>query len=151
MDSLEPAHLRGPTGESNVLSLAPRGVVLCLGPQADDALEQMLAALVAGNTALVVADGAADMAERLANAGLPVFGLDGHVDADALRDLANIAAVACCADQNSNQRIKRALAARPGPLIALLDDDDTALECLSVERHLCIDTTAAGGNATVLA
>ncbi|MGI9334379.1 MAG: L-glutamate gamma-semialdehyde dehydrogenase, partial [Gammaproteobacteria bacterium] len=144
------ADLPGPTGESNILSLAPRGTVLCLGPRAEDAQEQTLAALAAGNAVLVVAEGGAEMAGRLGAADLPVSGLDGQIDVGALRDVARIDAVACRGDRDTNQRIKRALAARAGPLIALLDGDDTNLERLSVERHVCIDTTAAGGNASLL-
>ncbi|WP_161555686.1 hypothetical protein [Mangrovicoccus ximenensis] len=44
----------------------------------------------------------------------------------------------------------RALAARPGPIIALVTAMPDAAHVLH-ERHLCIDTTAAGGNAMLLA
>ena len=44
----------------------------------------------------------------------------------------------------------RALAARDGPLVPLVTGrPDAAHACL--ERHVCIDTTAAGGNAQLLA
>ena len=39
---------------------------------------------------------------------------------------------------------------RKGELVPLLQSDDYAGRFL-VERHVCIDTTAAGGNASLLA
>ena len=44
----------------------------------------------------------------------------------------------------------QALAARKGPILPLIGDmPDTAHVML--ERHVCIDTTASGGNAQLLA
>jgi len=45
---------------------------------------------------------------------------------------------------------RRALANRSGKLIPLITQDDLAESC-RIERHICIDTTAAGGNASLLA
>jgi RHH-type proline utilization regulon transcriptional repressor/proline dehydrogenase/delta 1-pyrroline-5-carboxylate dehydrogenase len=45
---------------------------------------------------------------------------------------------------------RRALAGREGMLIPLITGTNTA-ERLIIERHLCIDTTAAGGNASLIA
>jgi len=44
----------------------------------------------------------------------------------------------------------QALAAREGALIPLITAADP-VPFLTLERHLCIDTTAAGGNAALLA
>ena len=43
----------------------------------------------------------------------------------------------------------KVLASRPGPILPLIAAPDTGHACL--ERHLCIDTTASGGNARLLA
>ena len=40
-----PVDLPGPTGEANYLWLHPRGTVLCLGPDADTALDQAVQAI----------------------------------------------------------------------------------------------------------
>ena len=53
-----PLDLPGPTGESNRLSLHPRGRVLCLGAGAEAVLAQAVQALAAGNAVLAVAAGA---------------------------------------------------------------------------------------------
>ncbi|AHM05358.1 Proline dehydrogenase (Proline oxidase) / Delta-1-pyrroline-5-carboxylate dehydrogenase [Roseibacterium elongatum DSM 19469] len=46
--------------------------------------------------------------------------------------------------------IARALADRDGAIVPLISEADPA-DHLILERHLCIDTTAAGGNAQLLA
>jgi RHH-type proline utilization regulon transcriptional repressor/proline dehydrogenase/delta 1-pyrroline-5-carboxylate dehydrogenase len=46
--------------------------------------------------------------------------------------------------------LRRALAARDGALIPLVNASDFGERCL-LERHVSIDTTAAGGNASLLA
>ena len=45
---------------------------------------------------------------------------------------------------------RRALAQRKGPLVPLITVRDMR-DYLLLERHVCIDTTASGGNASLLA
>jgi len=45
---------------------------------------------------------------------------------------------------------RQALAAMDGPILPLVTEADPTPR-LIVERHTCIDTTAAGGNAALLA
>ena len=78
-----PLDLPGPTGESNRLSFAPRGVVLCLGPSADAVRAQVAAAREAGNAVVAVADGASAALTSHATDPLVVV-LDGQVAPDAL-------------------------------------------------------------------
>ena len=140
--------LPGPTGESNRLSFAPRGVVLCLGPGADAARAQAALAREAGNAVVVVADGATRALAAAADACVRV--LDGQVAPAALATLPGIAAVACCAERSVLAAMRTALARRPGPILPLIGEHD-ARERYALERHVCVDTTAAGGNATLLA
>ena len=44
----------------------------------------------------------------------------------------------------------RALAARKGPILPLIGTEPDAAHAM-LERHVCIDTTASGGNAQLLA
>ena len=76
--------------------------------------------------------------------------LDGQIEPDALASLAGIAAVACVADRDVLVTVRAALARRPGPILPLIAEPDAA-ERYVLERHLCVDTTAAGGNASLLA
>ncbi len=129
--------LPGPTGESNRLSLFPRGRVLCLGPSADAAAAQKAAAARAGCPALTVAPGVTE-------------GVAGHVPPEMLRDLTGIDAVLFWGPGETARAYRQALAARDGALIPLITEADPAPR-LMIERHICIDTTAAGGNASLLA
>lgn len=129
--------LPGPTGESNRLSLFPRGVVLCLGPMAAAAARQRDICRDAGCAGLAIAPGLED-------------GLDGVLTPAALSDLGGIDAVVYWGDGDSARALRRALAARPGPLIPLIREREFAHR-LSIERHVCVDTTASGGNASLLA
>jgi RHH-type proline utilization regulon transcriptional repressor/proline dehydrogenase/delta 1-pyrroline-5-carboxylate dehydrogenase len=146
----EPVDLPGPTGESNRLSLHPRGRVLCLGAGAETALAQAAQALAAGNAVVVVAEGVAASVADLAAAGLPVAALEGRIRPADLTELADLALVAAHGPEDWLSALRRALAARDGPIAGLVTEV-VAPARYAVERHLCIDTTAAGGNASLLA
>ena len=143
-----PLDLPGPTGESNRLYLAPRGVVLCLGPGKDTAGAQLARALGAGNAAVVIADGAEAALARWSD-DPRVSTLDGRLAPEMLSTLDGIAAVASCANDDVMTTLRIAVARRPGPILPLISEP-RATERYVIERHVCIDTTAAGGNATLL-
>jgi RHH-type proline utilization regulon transcriptional repressor/proline dehydrogenase/delta 1-pyrroline-5-carboxylate dehydrogenase len=140
----------GPTGETNQLSAHPRGVVLCLGPGRDNALVQAISALAQQNSVVIVASQADQLGELLQRSGLPAAGMDGYIEADTLREIKAIDAVMSQAQQDQLKAYRIALADREGKLIPLVCEID-ALDRLIMERHLCIDTTAAGGNASLIA
>ncbi len=121
--------LPGPTGESNQLTRFCRGVVLCLGPKPDDFTAQETACRNAGCT--------------------PVLA-QGYLEPEALQTLSGIDAVLCYSAPEYLTEIRIALSRRDGPIIPLISEIDP-LERLTIERHICIDTTAAGGNAALLA
>ena len=136
---LQTLELPGPTGESNRLSHYPKGIVLCLGPTAEDAAEQARIANSVGCEAALVAPGA-----QGENA------ISGFLPRDALRSLRNVALVALWSDVQDLTAARVALAARDGTLIPLVGSRNLAEKCFH-ERHVCIDTTAAGGNASLFA
>ena len=146
---LVPLDLPGPTGESNRLSFAPRGVVLCLGPGVAAARAQLATALNAGNAVVAVADGATAALASLVPDPRIVL-LDGQIDPESLATVDDIAAVACSAERVVLAAMREALAWRPGPILPLITEP-TAAERYVLERHVCVDTTAAGGNASLLA
>ncbi len=145
-----PADLPGPTGESNRRSLHPRGLVLCLGATAELALVQSVQALAFGNRVLAVCPGAPDALAPLTGAGHAVVALDGHLDPGALRDMPGLTMVAASGPAAWLSPLRQALADRPGAILPL-EIEPLAPERYVTERHLCIDTTAAGGNASLLA
>jgi len=123
----EPADLPGPTGESNRLHHAARPPVLCLGPGAEAARAQATAIAALGGT------------------GISAPGLDPA----ALTRLQGFAGAVWWGDADAGRAFAQALSARTGPILPLIGAPDAghALQ----ERHVCIDTTAAGGNARLLA
>jgi RHH-type proline utilization regulon transcriptional repressor/proline dehydrogenase/delta 1-pyrroline-5-carboxylate dehydrogenase len=119
--------LPGPTGESNRLSLVPRAPLLCLGPGRAAALAQ------------------AEAVRRLGGHAVEAPGLPPA----ALTRLRGFSAALWWGGPDAGRAHAQALAARPGPILPLVAGPDAAHAL--IERHLCIDTTAAGGNARLLA
>lgn len=144
------SQMPGPTGETNRLSIHPRGLILCLGPTSEAALSQVLSALAQGNAVVIIAPGVADALEVFSDKGLPVAGMEGLLTAQALRQANGYDAVLSQAETQTLQAYRQALAEREGALLPLITETN-AQERLVIERHLCIDTTAAGGNASLIA
>ena len=122
-------HLPGPTGELNQLTTLPRPPLLCLGPS-QEAVQQQKAAVERFGGVAIAAQGtlpAADLSLAPALAGVIWWG-----DATRARAYA------------------QALAQRAGPIVPLITDVPDRAHVLQ-ERHLCVDTTAAGGNTALLA
>ena len=145
-----PEDMPGPTGELNRLSNHARGVVLCLGPDQQTALEQAATALSQGNKVVVIAPGVEDTVNRAANAGLPIVGSDGLLVPEALATVTGFEAVVSCGEPALLREYRQALAQRDGALLPLITEH-TLDQRYVIERHLCVDTTAAGGNASLIA
>jgi len=152
--SAEPITLPGPTGESNQLTLHPRGLVLCLGdgsPTPAPAIRQAVCALACGCAVVGPQDVLSPLRRALGKTAAPLAMLDGWPQAEALRDAPSLAVVALSgATAETARAVRMALAEREGPLAPLADDPDDAAFFVH-ERALSIDTTASGGNATLLA
>ena len=117
----------GPTGESNRLTQVPRLPVLCLGPGRTTALEQ------------------AEAVRKLGGHAVEAPGLAPA----ALADLKGFSGAVWWGDAAEGRAYAQALAGRAGPILPLIAAPDAGHALL--ERHLCIDTTASGGNAQLLA
>jgi RHH-type proline utilization regulon transcriptional repressor/proline dehydrogenase/delta 1-pyrroline-5-carboxylate dehydrogenase len=140
----------GPTGESNTLTNHARGTVLCLGPDKETAIEQMVMALAQGNKAVVIAPGVSDTVDRAAKAGLPVVGVEGQLEPDALETVKGFEAAVSCGEHSVLKPYRQALRKRDGALLPLITEHKLDQRYV-IERHLCVDTTAAGGNASLIA
>ena len=140
----------GPTGELNRLSFHPRGVVLCLGPDLENAFKQAGIALSQGNSVVVVAPGAEQYFAAVIAEGVDVIAVDGLLQPEALESVNGFAAVTSSATQSTLSGYRLALSQRQGALLPLITELD-APERFVIERHLCVDTTAAGGNASLIA
>ena len=149
----EPVHakaesLPGPTGEQNDLYLFPRGTVLCLGPSREDVAAQVTMALAVGNSAHVHVPGAQAWFSEWPNGQVEIT--EKTFAPTALADGFKADAVAYFAKDETLKSLRVALAQRSGAIVPLLSSADEAGK-LVVERHVCIDTTAAGGNSALLA
>jgi RHH-type transcriptional regulator, proline utilization regulon repressor / proline dehydrogenase / delta 1-pyrroline-5-carboxylate dehydrogenase len=140
--------LPGPTGESNRLFAWPRGVVLCAGPGVEAALAQARQALASGCAAVAVAPGIGARGADLADPAAVL--VDGVVTPRHLAELSGFDGLCLWTDGDALRDARMALASREGVLIPLISESGQEQRFV-IERHLCIDTTAAGGNATLLA
>ncbi|NRB35634.1 MAG: bifunctional proline dehydrogenase/L-glutamate gamma-semialdehyde dehydrogenase PutA [Rhodobacteraceae bacterium] len=120
--------LPGPTGESNRLSTFPRGPLLCAGPGKEAAAEQVKCVQALGGTAI-----------------LP----NGIVSPAQIAEATGISGVLYWCDDDTARGIEIALAGRDGPILPLIPGQPLPSQ-VKAERHVCVDTTAAGGNAALL-
>ena len=120
--------LPGPTGETNELALIPRAPLLCAGPGTRAAQAQQAFVEALGGRAVRVR---------------------GALSPEDLTVLPAVGGVLWWGEAGQGRAYAQALAARSGEIIPLITGlPDTAYVML--ERHLCVDTTAAGGNASLL-
>jgi RHH-type proline utilization regulon transcriptional repressor/proline dehydrogenase/delta 1-pyrroline-5-carboxylate dehydrogenase len=126
--------LPGPTGESNIYTVVPRHNVLCLGPSQSQAKDQADQARKLGCNPICVVSGIGG-------------DLDGKISPPDLTQIKSLDAVISYSKSARPMRI--ALAERTGAIVPLLCENQFA-RWLTMERHLCVDTTAAGGNAALL-
>lgn len=147
LDGLEPTKnivlntqdMPGPTGESNRLSTYARGKILCLGPSLEDARSQAKIARQAGCAPLIICSGVSEDE-----------GLSGIMNPNDLTNLQGFDGLAFWGKSEDARHIRIAIAARSGAIIPIFDDMDMQERCV-LERHVSIDTTASGGNVTLLA
>lgn len=145
-----PIDLPGPTGEANSLMQHRRGNVLCLGPGKDSLLDQVIQALAAGNSVVALLPDAKSALKALSGAkGLPLTVAEGQLDIDVLRTLP-VDAVAFAGIGDIARSIRQVLSGRDGPIIRLISERLNPYAYVH-ERAVCVDTTAAGGNASLLA
>ncbi len=119
----------GPTGESNRLSFLPRVPLLCLGPGREAVAKQI------------------DQVTRLGGVAVAV---PEAVEDDTLAGVSGISGVVWWGDRDTARGYAKALASRPGPILRFVTGTITRADVL-LERHVCVDSTASGGNVALLA
>lgn len=150
-----PIELPGPTGEKNTLRLSPRGVLLvCCASDVSIALTQVTTALAAGNAAIAIAN--KDTRQKLDEfrrdliaAGAPSNILTIYPLNMTSRIFAS-AVDGVLAENPDRTYFATRICRRPGAILPLLSVTDP-LQRFFHERTLTINTTAAGGNASLLA
>ncbi|HEV2686611.1 MAG TPA: hypothetical protein VGW79_08230, partial [Actinomycetota bacterium] len=136
--------LSGPTGEANTLSLVPRGRVACLADD-DDAFAAQLR-LIAMTRNIAIAARSAGR-ERIASQ----IGVRCEFVEDPLTAKPDVVLFAGSTERA--RELRQRLAQQDGPIVPIVQVDaehpGEPLRLLS-ERSLSINTTASGGNASLL-
>ncbi len=135
--------LAGPTGETNTLHLRPRGRVACIAASEPALLAQARLATQLGNTALLGDSPAARNVCAGLGGGCVVVPDPLAAAPDAVLFDGPAAAAAA---------LRQRLAAEDGPLVPVLVAHDGRYDAgqLETERTVTINTTASGGNASLL-
>ncbi|MFP5390002.1 MAG: trifunctional transcriptional regulator/proline dehydrogenase/L-glutamate gamma-semialdehyde dehydrogenase [Gammaproteobacteria bacterium] len=139
--------LPGPTGERNTLRFEARGTVLCACQSVAALLNQLAAVLATGNRAIVLARD-----DHLVPSSLPALVRQQMQIVDSVDACAAPFQLALV-ESSLSHALRPVLAARPGPVVSVIDtlpEQDIALWRLVAERALCVNTTAAGGNASLM-
>ncbi|WP_083518132.1 bifunctional proline dehydrogenase/L-glutamate gamma-semialdehyde dehydrogenase PutA [Dechloromonas denitrificans] len=140
--------LPGPTGERNTLRFAARGLMLCLAADEDGVLRQLAAVFATGNQAALP-----DTPLCRAVLGKLPKNLAAGIAVRAAPGFAGLAGVLFVGPPAEAARLRLRLACEPGALIPLLQPTGTGrypLYRMLVERVLTVNTTAAGGNTTLM-
>ncbi|MCZ4272293.1 bifunctional proline dehydrogenase/L-glutamate gamma-semialdehyde dehydrogenase PutA [Maritalea porphyrae] len=140
--------LPGPTGELNRLSYTPRGKMLLLGA-GEGLVDLAKMALALGNKVVVVTPEVSAQLAQVQMVGAPIAVLEGVVDPAVLSEL-EIDGVGLAASGAFAQSVRLALAKRKGPIVPVITNGFDVAGFVH-ERAICVDTTAAGGNASLLA
>ncbi|MGF1910091.1 1-pyrroline-5-carboxylate dehydrogenase [Vibrio kasasachensis] len=161
--------LVGPTGESNELYTAGRGVCLIVVEEVSETanlatLAQCTAALIAGNSVVFCSDDA-DFTQELEIAyqqsSLPV-NLLHFASLDAVNQVleSDVRVLGFVGSQTGERNLNRQLASRQGAIVSLVSETDLATLNVAHDPHLAlrfisertrtINITAVGGNATLL-
>ncbi|MDE2339438.1 MAG: aldehyde dehydrogenase family protein, partial [Alphaproteobacteria bacterium] len=135
--------LPGPVGEQNLYTLHPRGSILMVAATRSGLFEQMAAVLATGNRGVVQ--------------GQPLpAGLPSHIaDCFSAQGAASFAAAIVEGDEIVVFKVARSMAKLSGPIVpvyAAQADHGLAYQCdwLLEEVSISINTTAAGGNASLM-
>jgi RHH-type proline utilization regulon transcriptional repressor/proline dehydrogenase/delta 1-pyrroline-5-carboxylate dehydrogenase len=141
--------LPGPTGENNTLSFAPRGAIFCAASTVSGLLNQLAAVLATGNVPVLPPE-----AMQLLPTGLPAALKNAIQVADAAQALAQYHLQIALVEGKANlSKYRTNFAAQDGAIVALIsmqENSQLPLWRLVAERALCINTTAAGGNASLM-
>ena len=158
----KPKILPGPTGESNVLYLEPRGVLVCFADK-DVTFEywilSIVTALATGNVVISVVSElfyaeAIEFREQFIATGAPegVFQVAKLHHLEALLAEDALAGVVIDSESDRSSDMVQMLAKRTGAILPVITAEyyDHLIQRLLTEKTVSIDTTASGGNTSLM-
>ncbi|MGX5172468.1 bifunctional proline dehydrogenase/L-glutamate gamma-semialdehyde dehydrogenase PutA [Aliikangiella sp. IMCC44653] len=158
----KPKVLPGPTGESNTLTYEPRGCVVCYADK-DTSFNfwaiSIITALATGNTVITVVpelfyEESIAFREKFISTGVAegVFQVAKLNKLKAILAHANISGVVISSQCERHEFITAELAQREGAILPAISSEyyDTLINRLLTEKTISIDTTASGGNTSLM-
>ncbi|WP_369822993.1 bifunctional proline dehydrogenase/L-glutamate gamma-semialdehyde dehydrogenase PutA [Acetobacter sp. DsW_54] len=139
--------LPGPVGELNLYRLGARGTVLCMAQTTAGLYDQISLTLAGGNTAAILADATVLAAIATLPASIGQF----------VRPVSSAKSLTCSillsdADNAAFNATRAQLAASNGPIVSayITQNGLPSIEAVLEEQSRSINTTAAGGNASLM-
>ncbi len=139
--------LQGVTGELNTLHFSARGAVLCVAETTQALLHQLVAVYATGNQVVLLQSTA-----LLLPADFPTLLRAGMIVIEQQHESGELR-LALLEQGQHKPDLRTALAARRGAIVSVVSTSfphAIPLWRLVTERALCINTTAAGGNASLM-
>ena len=136
--------LPGPTGEMNTLSFVPRGKIFCAATNVNSLLNQLAAILATENSAVMH-----ESTFKLIPTNLP----DSIKAIIQLTEIDHIQSQIALIESPLSAFLRPLIAFQNGQITSIIETNETALVPLwrlLAERSVCINTTAAGGNASLM-
>lgn len=154
--------LPGPTGESNTLHIEPRGCVVCYADKSTSFnfwAISIITALAAGNTVITVAselfyEEAVAFKDKFIATGVAegVFQVARPNQLQAILAHPHLAGAVVAARSSRLGYFSQQLAQRQGAILPVISAEyyDTLIKRLVTEKTISIDTTASGGNTSLM-
>ncbi|MDP4537377.1 bifunctional proline dehydrogenase/L-glutamate gamma-semialdehyde dehydrogenase PutA [Alkalimonas collagenimarina] len=154
--------LPGPTGESNTLHIEPRGCVVCYADKSTSFnfwAISIITALAAGNTVITVAselfyEEAVAFKDKFISTGIAegVFQVAKPNQLQAILAHPHLAGAVIAARSSRLGYFSQQLAQRQGAILPVISAEyyDTLIKRLVTEKTISIDTTASGGNTSLM-
>ena len=154
--------LPGPTGESNKLYLEPRGILVCFADKEvtfEYWLLSIVTALSTGNPVVSVVseifyEEAVEIQNKFESTGAPkgLFQVARLAHLDTLLMDEDLSGVVVDSSTERTARITAMLSSREGAILPVItaEYNDNLIQRLMTEKTISIDTTASGGNTSLM-
>ncbi|PKF63532.1 trifunctional transcriptional regulator/proline dehydrogenase/L-glutamate gamma-semialdehyde dehydrogenase [Psychromonas sp. psych-6C06] len=158
----KPTSLPGPTGESNTLYLESRGNIVCYADEGVSFhywVQSIVTALATGNSVITVVSDlfyheALALREKFVATGADenVFQVAKLVHFDTILSHPDLSGVVVDGSSESKQYVSDKLAQRDGAILPVISSEyfDNLIQRLVTEKTVSIDTTASGGNTSLM-
>ncbi len=158
----KPQTLPGPTGESNKLYLEPRGILVCFADKEvtfEYWLLSIVTALSTGNPVVSVVseifyEEAVEIQNKFESTGAPkgLFQVARLAHLDTLLMDEDLSGVVVDSGTERTARITAMLSSREGAILPVItaEYNDNLIQRLMTEKTISIDTTASGGNTSLM-